>query len=102
MSRITIDGEEKMPPVAKKGFAQPTAYGEKVCFEDLNSPGTYYSLWTGHLIRVPEDGVKPGRSPVIEIIGKEPMMVTKLSDDPYLVLTKARMIAADLDLEVNF
>ena len=30
------------------------------------------------------------------------MYVTKLSDDPYLPLTKARMIAANNDLVVNF
>lgn len=30
------------------------------------------------------------------------MIVTKLSDDPYMTLTKARIVAADLDLEVNF
>jgi hypothetical protein len=29
-------------------------------------------------------------------------MVTRISDDPYVSLTKARMIAADLDLPVNF
>jgi len=28
--------------------------------------------------------------------------VTRISDDPYLPMTKARMIAADLDLPVNF
>ena len=30
------------------------------------------------------------------------MIVTKLSDDPFIPLTKARMIAADLDHAVNF
>ncbi len=71
-------------------------------FESLDEPGTYFCNWSGHLIRVPEDGVQKGRSPVIEIVGKEPVLVTKLSDDPFLPLTKARMIAADLDHAVNF
>jgi hypothetical protein len=30
------------------------------------------------------------------------MIVTKLTDDPYITITKARLLAADLDLEVNF
>ena len=30
------------------------------------------------------------------------MIVSKLSDDPFVPVTKARMIAADLDLFVNF
>jgi hypothetical protein len=77
-------------------------FGARVPFESINEPGTYLSNWTGHLIRIPEDGFKPGRSPLIEIRGKEPFFVTKLSDDPYLTITKARMLAADLDLQVNF
>jgi hypothetical protein len=30
------------------------------------------------------------------------MFVTKLSDDPYLSISKARMIAANLDIAINF
>jgi hypothetical protein len=30
------------------------------------------------------------------------MFVTKLSDNPYIAVSKARMLAADLDLPVNF
>lgn len=71
-------------------------------WEGLHEPGTYYSNQTGHLIRIPEMALKPGLSPVIEIVGKESMTVTKLSDDPYLCISKARMLAADLDLAVNF
>lgn len=71
-------------------------------FEEINTPGTYLSNWTGHLVRVPDDGVKQGRSPVIEILGKEPMLLTRLSTDPFIGMTKARMLAADLDLPVNF
>lgn len=71
-------------------------------FDEVHQPGTYLSNWSGHLIRLPEDGVKVGRSPVLEILGQEPMLVTKLSDDPFITKTKARMLAADLDLPVNF
>lgn len=78
------------------------SFGAQVPFDDINEPGTYLSNWTGHLIRIPEDGFKYGRSPLIEIRGKEPFFVTKLSDDPYMTITKARMLAADLDLGVNF
>ena len=71
-------------------------------FENIEEAGAYLSNWTGHLIRVPDDGLNVGRSPLVDIRGTEPMMVTKLSDDPYITLTKARIIAADLDLPVNF
>ena len=57
---------------------------------------------TGTLLRVPAAGVLPQRSPVVSIIGKEPWIVTKISEDPVLSITKARLLAADLDLPVNF
>ena len=58
--------------------------------------------WSGHLIRLPEDAVMPGRSPVLEIRAREPLYVTKISDDPFVPLTKARMVASDLDRLVDF
>ena len=76
--------------------------GAQYRWEALTEPGTYFSNWSGHLLRVPEYALKQGFSPVIEIIGKEPMLVTKLSDDPFIPISKARMIAADLDHAVNF
>lgn len=81
---------------------EPRPSAAVIPFGEINTPGTYLSNWTGHLIRVPDDGVKQGRSPVIEILGKEPMLLTRLSEDPFIGTTKARMLAADLDLPVNF
>ncbi len=91
-----------MPAVKQVSEFEGKMLGARIPFESINEPGAYLSNWTGHLLRVPEDGVKMGRSPLIEIRGKEPFFVTKLSDDPYITLTKARMLAADLDLPVNF
>ncbi len=71
-------------------------------FGQINDPGTYVCNWSGHLLRVPEDAIKPGRSPVLELRGKEPLRATKICDDPFVPLTKARMIASDLDVYVNF
>ena len=76
--------------------------GASVPFDSIEAPGTYYSNWTGHLIRVPEEALSLGHSPTLEIIGTQDMMVTRLSQDPFLPLNKARMVAADLDLEVKF
>ncbi len=88
----------------------PTAYpiqgseGVGAClpFEQINGPGTYVCNWSGHLLRVPEDAIKPGRSPVLEFVGKTPLYVTRISEQPFIALTKARMIAANLDLAVDF
>ena len=81
---------------------QTTNWGTVYPFENVNEPGAYICQWNGHLLRVPEDGVSTGRSPMINIVGPEPLYVTKISDNPWITLTKARMMAANYDLYVNF
>ena len=71
-------------------------------FDQVNEPGCYIFNWNGHLLRVPQDGIQPGRSPLMSMIGHDPILVTKISDNPYLPLTKARLMAADCDVNVNF
>ncbi|MCO6438002.1 MAG: hypothetical protein J5J06_12995 [Phycisphaerae bacterium] len=79
-----------------------TTCGTTIPFDAINDPGCYVCNWSGHLLRVPEDGVAAGRSPLINVIGKDQLFVTKLSDSPYIPVTKARMIACNLDIAVNF
>ncbi len=76
--------------------------GTSIPFESLNAPGCYVCQWSGHLLRVPEDGVSAGRSPLINIVGSEPLFVTKISDNPFIPVTKAKMVACNLDCNVNF
>jgi hypothetical protein len=71
-------------------------------FSEINSPGCYVANGIGDLFRIPEDGVVTGRSPLIEIVSKTPRMVTKVSDDPWAPISRARQLAADADLYVNF
>jgi hypothetical protein len=78
------------------------ACGTVVPFESIQQPGCYICNWSGHLLRVPEDGVAAGRSPLVTIIGTEPLFVTKLSENPFITITKAKMIASNLDCNVNF
>jgi len=77
-------------------------YGTQVPFEAINESGTYVCNWSGHLLRVPEDAIKPGRSPLLYIKGTEPLFVTKISNDPFIPVSKARMLSADWDVMVNF
>ncbi len=76
--------------------------GATVPFDQINAPGAYICNWSGHLLRVPEDGVLPGRSPLINIVATEPLTVTKISDNPYITITKAKLLASNFDLNVNF
>ncbi len=71
-------------------------------FENSNDPGAYVCNWSGHLMRVPEDGVLPGRPPLINIVGRKPLTVTKISENAFVTVTKARLLASNLDIDVNF
>lgn len=71
-------------------------------FEAITEPGAYVCNWSGHLLRVPEDGVAPGRSPKINMVGQDTLYVTKISDNPYITLTKAKLLASNFDINVNF
>ncbi len=74
----------------------------KVPFANLTEPGAYVNEVTGHLYRVPEEALVHGRSPVIEIVATEPPMLTKISDDCWIQISRARQLAADSDLYVAF
>ena len=78
------------------------SFGTTVPFSSVCDPGCYVCNWSGHLMRVPEDGVAAGRSPLINIVGPEPLFVTKISDNPYIPVTKARLLACNADCNVNF
>ena len=71
-------------------------------FEQIEDAGCYVTIESGRLLRIPREALAMGRSPLIEMVGHDPWLVTKISDDPYAPLSKARMAAADLDLKVNF
>lgn len=76
--------------------------GQQIPFASIQDPGCYVCNWSGHLLRVPEDGVASGRSPLINILGTDPLFVTKISENPYMTLTKARLVASNFDISVNF
>lgn len=79
-----------------------TGLGTQVPFEGINEVGCYVCNWSGHLLRVPEDAIKPGHSPLMMIKGNDPLFVTKVSNDPFCPVSKVRAIAADCDVFVNF
>ena len=70
-------------------------------FKKIGLPGCFV-LQTGDLLRVPEDALAAGRSPTLDIVSNQPWTVTKISADPYLPVSAARAIAADMDLRINF
>ncbi|MFQ5590464.1 MAG: hypothetical protein ACE5HE_04795 [Phycisphaerae bacterium] len=79
-----------------------TSPGESLAFSDVHAPGCYVGRETGYLFRIPQEAVVEGRGPQIEIISRPPKTVTKIADDPWVPIGRARFLAADADLYVGF
>ncbi len=86
----------------KPKYAEEKAQGQVTPFEQIDEQGAYVCNWSGHLLRIPEDAVSSGRSPLMSMNGSETLFVTKISDNPYIAINKARMLSCDLDLPVQF
>ena len=54
------------------------------------------------MFRIPPDGLAEGRSPLITWEAAEEKFVTRISDDPWTPISKARQLAASTNLPVNF
>ncbi len=76
------------------------APGVSIPFDSIRSPGTYICNWNGHLLRIPAAALVPNG--VMNLVGPEPLFVTKISDDPDLPVVRARQIATRLQLEPTF
>ncbi|MEW6198832.1 MAG: hypothetical protein AB1601_09235 [Planctomycetota bacterium] len=76
--------------------------GATVPLDTVRSPGAYVCGWSGHLLRVFSRGLMNDESPVLNIVGGEPLTVTKISEDPGVPLPEARGLAWSLGLSVRF
>jgi len=54
------------------------------------------------LFRIPKEALAPGSSPLIHQENREAEKFVKVSDDPYVTSLKARMVAAENNVQPNF
>ncbi len=73
-----------------------------VPFNEINEPGAYYCHTNGWLYRVPPEAVTPGHSPNVNVVSSTECYVTKVCDDPWVPVNKAREICSNWDFAVNF
>jgi hypothetical protein len=71
-------------------------------WEAINEPGAYVERGTGDLYRFPKESLIPGASPAIVKESRGASVLVKLSDDPFLTTFKARLLAAQHNIEPNF
>jgi len=91
-----------MTTITETQKLQSSVRTRRVPFSELHEPGCYISNSTGNLFRVPEDALAANRSPLIEIVSNSGTMMTRVSEDPWIPISKARQLAADADLAINF
>jgi hypothetical protein len=82
--------------------AESSSIGARFPLGCTHESGTYVCNWSGHLIRVPVGAQPWTGAPFFNIVAREPLFLTKISDDPFVPLSKARQIASSLDVYVNF
>jgi hypothetical protein len=88
-------------PATARQVAGPRS-GTAVPFDAITAAGAYVCNWSGHLLRVPEHSLRPQGALAVNMIGGEPLTVTKISDDPDLPLSAARGLARSLGVSVGF
>jgi hypothetical protein len=86
---------------AETGNGKPGQLARRL-FSDIDAPGAYILESTGMLVRIPPDALGGEPSPLITVTGSAPLWTAQLSGDPWISVNRARSIAANNDLTVNF
>ena len=71
-------------------------------FDQIHSAGTYVENRWGTLFRMPADALPQEKNPRHRRVVRETWPVTRLTDDPYVPVAKARRLARDLGLWTRF
>lgn len=93
---------ENLAPKQNSAPTRTAEPGTTLPLDVLSEPGAYVCNWSGHLLRVRPDAFPGGRPPGLNIVGDRPLTITKISDDPDVVISKAKRLAAFFKLEVKF
>jgi hypothetical protein len=78
------------------------ALGASIPFDVIREAGAYVCNWSGHLLRVRGDALDHEHEGSVNLVGSEPLLVTKISDNPQIAVHRARCLARQLALAVNF
>ncbi len=103
-------------PLAEEGGGEsmPTAEGEtsspefrarrlqEMSWNEIDKPGCYVLVDSGDLLRIPQEALAAGHSPLICVTSVEETRVAKLTNNPADPISSLRTIAADNDYFVHF
>jgi len=88
--------------IKQREGSRTLAFGASMPFEGIHERGAYVFNRSGYLLRVPDEACRMGCAHEVSMLANEPLFVTKVSEDPFVPISKARLLAGNCDLEVNF
>jgi hypothetical protein len=62
----------------------------------ISAPGCYVCDWNGHVLRVQAESGQTRRSLMVSIVGSRPLTVTRISENPFIPLSEARLRASNV------
>ncbi len=71
-------------------------------WDDVSQPGAYVEKGTGDLFRIPKEALLQGASPLIVKQSRGASRLLMISSDPYITTERARMLAAESNVQPNF
>ncbi len=87
----------------KPGDFGARSTGPHVSLQDISEQGAYVCHWSGDLLRVTEKEIPVQKPPnLLENAENLPLETTKISEDPFVPISKARFVAANYDIDINF
>lgn len=89
-----------------KGHSRPAGYRssrlQEMEWNAIDEPGCYLLIASGDLVRIPDEALAPGHSPLLTFTSTRETRVAKLSQNPAEPISVLRSIAADNDYHVSF
>lgn len=102
---LAEEGRGEGMPIAKGETSSPEYRAhrlQEMSWNEIDRPGCYVLIDSGDLLRIPQDALAAGHSPLISVTSVEETRVAKLTDNPADPISTLRTIAADNDYFVHF
>ncbi len=94
-SMLIVKGETSSPEHRARRL-------QEMSWNEIDRPGCYVLIDSGDLLRVPQDALAAGHSPLISVTSVEETRVAKLTNNPADPISTLRTLAADNDYFVHF
>ncbi len=95
-------GEVQVFPATEETTKVEEPSEERATRDVIRRPGTYVCTWNGQLLRVPQESTPGGFVMPAHTEGGRTQPIIQISDDPYVGITKARFLASNLSIVVDF